>query len=217
MSDQPSRNAILFDFGGVLTSILFEAFKAFGASIGPDPKLPLRVLSQDSEAGALLVEHEEGRIDDEAFERGFAARLTAHGAQVEAEGLIARLQSGLRPDPVMLGLVRQLRAEGRPVALVSNSLGKDCYAGFDLDTLFDEIVISAAVGVRKPSSRIYQIACDCLGAEPSEVVMIDDLQQNLDGAARLGIAGILHTAAETTKQGLKHLLSPAIPPLHQRS
>ena len=203
-----TRNAVLIDFGGVLTTSLFDAFKAFGASIGPDPKLPLRVLAEDPEAASLLVNHEEGRIDDEEFEAGFARRLAAHGAVTDAEGLIVRLQSGLRPDRDMLALVRELRDEGRPVALVSNSLGRDCYAGFDLAEMFDAVIISAAVGIRKPSRRIYAIACERLGVVPEEAVMVDDLQHNLDGSARLGIAGILHTDAKTTRQSLRNLLAP---------
>lgn len=213
MSAMMQRNAVLIDFGGVLTTSLFEAFKAFGASIGPDPKLPLRVLAKDPEAAALLVEHEEGRLDDEAFEAGFAARLAAHGAPTDPEGLIRRLQSGLKPDQAMLDFVQELRADGRPVALVSNSLGRDCYAGFDLDEMFDAAIISAAVGIRKPSRRIYAMACERLGVAPEEAVMIDDLKQNLDGAARLGIAGILHTDATTTRQGLRTLLRPAAIPV----
>lgn len=212
MTGIATRSAVLIDFGGVLTTSLFDAFKEFGTSIGSDPKLPLTVLANDPEAAALLVEHEEGRIEDEAFEIGFAERLAAHGATTEAVGLIARLQAGLKPDPTMLDLVKDLRGQGYLVALVSNSLGRDCYAGFDLDEMFDAVVISAAVGVRKPSRRIYEIACEKLGVSPTEAVMIDDLKHNLEGAARLGIAGILHADAETTHMSLKDLLTPSVTP-----
>ena len=207
-NDMGQRNAVFIDFGGVLTTSLFDAFKAFGAAIGPDPKLPMRVLAEDPVAAALLVEHEEGRLDDEAFEVGFAERLAAHGAPTEAEGLIARMQSGLKPDPKMVALVEDLRRDGRPVALVSNSLGRNCYAGFDLDQMFDAVVISGAVGIRKPSRGIYEIACQKLGVTPDEAIMIDDFKHNLEGAQRLGIAGILHTDAETTRQSLGDLLTP---------
>lgn len=207
-NDKAERNAVFIDFGGVLTTSLFDAFKEFGAAIGPDPKLPMRVLAEDPAAAALLVEHEEGRMDDEAFEAGFAERLAAHGAPTEAEGLIARIQSGLKPDPKMVALVEDLRRDGRPVALVSNSLGRDCYAGFDLAQMFDAVVISAAVGIRKPSKGIYEIACEKLGVSPDEAIMIDDLKHNVEGAQRLGIAGILHTDAETTRHSLRDLLRP---------
>lgn len=197
-----ARSAVFFDFGGVLTSSVFEAFAEFGASIGPDPKLPLTLLGSDPVASALLLEHEEGRLDHDDFEAGFAARLTESGAPVEAEGLLARMQSRLVRDDRMVGLVAKVRAAGHPVALVSNSLGRDCYAGFDLASMFDAQVISGQVGVRKPARRIYQVACDQLGVQPQEVIMVDDLEHNLVGANKLGIAGVHHRgdAAQTAQE-----------------
>ena len=85
-----------------------------------------------------------------------------------------------------------------PVALVSNSLGRDCYARVDLDELFDVTVISGQVGVRKPSRQIYRIACERLGVAPGQCVLVDDLEHNLVGAARLGIDGIHHRTADET-------------------
>jgi putative hydrolase of the HAD superfamily len=64
------------------------------------------------------------------------------------------------------------------------------------------VVISSEVGIRKPSRRIYTIACTRLGIDPLQAVMVDDLQQNLDGAGRLGIAGVLHTDAADTRTQL---------------
>lgn len=194
-------SAVLVDYGGVLTTSVVESFRSFGAGFG-QPDLPLRLLSTDEAARRLISEHESGRMDAGAFERGFAERLRAHGAQVEAEGLLEGMTAGLRPDPAMRDLVARLRAAGVPVALVSNAFGRNGYAGVDLAALADAVVISSEVGVRKPSRRIYAAACDRLGIDPVQAVMIDDLQQNLDGAARLGIAGVLHTAAEDTERQL---------------
>ncbi|MDT9701501.1 HAD-IA family hydrolase [Streptomyces sp. P17] len=102
----------------------------------------------------------------------------------------------------MLALLGDLRAAGRSVALVSNSFGTGTYDGVDLATVADVVVISSEVGIRKPSRRIYEIACTRLGVAPEESVMIDDLQQNLDGAARIGIGGVLHTSAADTRRQL---------------
>ena len=111
------------------------------------------------------------------------------------------MQAGLRRDDDTVRLIEELRGARVPIALVSNAFGRDCYAGFDLNALADVVVISSEVGIRKPSRRIYAIACERLGVTPEQAIMIDDLQQNLDGAARLGIAGVLHTdAADTRKQ-----------------
>lgn len=196
------RTSVLVDFGGVITSSVLQAFTDFGASLGGDPHRPLDLLARDSPSRTLLADHECGRIDTEAFERGFAERLRVHGADVPAEGLTARMQAGMSIDQDMLALLGDLRAAGRPVALVSNSFGTGAYDGVDLAAVADVVVISAEVGIRKPSRRIYAIACERLGIDPEEAVMIDDLQQNLDGAARIGIGGVLHTSAADTRRQL---------------
>jgi putative hydrolase of the HAD superfamily len=196
-----TRSAVLMDFGGVITTSVLRAFEEFGELLGAPPGLILELFRHDHAARTLLVEHECGRIDADVFDRGFADRLCAHGVEVQPDGLSARMQAGLRRDDRTVRLIEELRAEGAPVALVSNAFGRDCYAGFDLDALVDVVVISSEVGVRKPSRKIYAIACERLGVDPGQAVMVDDLQQNLDGAARLGIAGVLHTdAADTRKQ-----------------
>jgi putative hydrolase of the HAD superfamily len=196
------KRAVLVDFGGVLTTSVLQAFEDFGASVGAAPGLLLELLRNDAASRKLLVEHESGVIDAEAFDRGFAERLHAHGVEVDPDRLSVRMQAGLRRDDDTVQLVEQLRSAGVPIALVSNALGRDCYAGFDLNALADVVVISSEVGIRKPSRRIYAIACDRLGVTPEQAIMIDDLQQNLDGAARLGIAGVLHTDAADTRQQL---------------
>jgi putative hydrolase of the HAD superfamily len=196
-----TRTAVLIDFGGVITTSVLQAFEQFGELLGAAPGLMLDLLSHDTTARKLLVEHECGRIDADAFDQGFVERLGAHGVVVQPEHLSARMQTGLRRDDDTVRLIEDLRAGGVPIALVSNAFGRDCYAGFDLDALADVVVISSEVGIRKPSRRIYAIACERLGIDPHQAVMVDDLQQNLDGAARLGIAGVLHTdAADTRKQ-----------------
>ena len=197
-----TRTAVLIDFGGVITTSVLRAFEEFDELLGAPRGLMLEVLRHDTKARKLLVEHECGRIDADVFDRGFADRLCVHGVEVQPDRLSARMQSGLHRDNDTVELIEELRADEVPIALVSNAFGRDCYAGFDLDTLADVVVISSEVGVRKPSRRIYAIACERLGIDPSQAVMVDDLQQNLDGAARLGIAGVLHTDAGDTRKQL---------------
>lgn len=203
-----TRSAVLFDFGGVLTTSVVAAFEELGRDIGAEPRLLLRLLSKDAESSALLVAHEEGRIGQREFEDGFAARLRAHGVTVDGPGLVDRLQERLAPDPDMVALVAKVRADGYRVGLLSNSLGDDCYAGFDLPALFDAVTVSGAIGVRKPSRRAYAIACERLGTDPAQTVMVDDLEQNITAAARLGIAGIVHRDATTTQAELARILRP---------
>ena len=185
--------AVLTDFGGVLTTSVFDAFATYSASVSGDPRLFGTLFGSDPAAGALLVEHECGRIDQAEFELGIAALLAPRGVRLPAPGFIDAFQALLKPDEEMMAAMRALRAAGVPVAIVSNSLGDDAYRGYDLTALADTAVISGEVGVRKPSRAIYQLACDRLGVEPAECVMIDDLEHNLKGAARLGITGLHHT------------------------
>src|SRR5207249_10273749 len=123
--------------------------------------------------------------------------------------------AGMGRDDAMIDALAALRTAGVPVALVTNALGRDCYDGFDLAALADVAVISSVVGVRKPSRRIYAIACERLGAAPADCVLIDDVEHNPAGAARLGIAGVLHRdAARTVSEleerfGLRAAASPA--------
>lgn len=83
--------AFLFDFGGVLTSSVEESFAGFSEAATGDRGLVLELLATDIESARLLVDHEDGRLDDTGFERGFAARLSAAGTTVSQDGLIAGL------------------------------------------------------------------------------------------------------------------------------
>ena len=197
--------ALLVDFGGVLTSSVFDAFAAFSSGAGAAPDLVARLLATDEESSRLLVEHESGRLDDEAFELGLAARLRAHGVDDPGAGLLQRLTATLVADEAMIAAVKRLRAAGIPTAIVSNSLGRHSYEGYDLLDIADEVVLSGDVGVRKPSRRIFQIACERLGVEPEESVLVDDVERNLSGAARLGIRGVLHVEADRTIDELSAL------------
>src|SRR6476659_6772642 len=211
-----TRTAVLIDFGGVITTSVLRAFEQFGELLGARPGLILGLLSHDTAARELMVEHECGRIDADAFDRGFADRLSAHGVVVQPEGLSARMQAGLRRDDDTVRLIEDLRAAGVLIALVSNAFGRDCYAGFDLNALADVVVISSEVGIRKPSRKIYDIACERIGVTPEQAIMIDDLQQNLDDAARLGIAGVLHTEAADTRKQLDERFGIRVAPKETR-
>ncbi|MCD9153918.1 HAD family hydrolase [Aeromicrobium duanguangcaii] len=204
-SAAPPR-AVLFDFGGVLTTSVFESFASCSREISGDPDLLLQVVAQDEAASAALVEHECGRIEDEEFEAAVARGLAARGVQVEPHGLIVRMQRGLERDVAMRTAVESLRERGIAVALVSNSLGRDCYTGHDLDALFDVQVISGREGVRKPSRALYRIACERLGVSPGEALMVDDLAINVRAAHALGLGGVVHRSAARTVGQLADLL-----------
>jgi epoxide hydrolase-like predicted phosphatase len=192
--------ALLIDWGGVLTTSMLDSFDAFARREGVDVRTAFR---EDPGARAALVDLETGTIDIATFERRLGQALG-----VEPDGLASRLTRELRPDQRMLDAVRAFHDQGTPTALVSNSWRADDY---DVDELFDVIVLSQAIGIRKPDPRIYQHAADRLSVPTSACVFVDDLGGNLKPAKALGMTTIRHTEASSTIAQLKRLLSASNP------
>ena len=190
-----TADTLLIDFGGVLTTNVFESFGEFCVAEGLDRQRFADLVRGDPAAQRLLVDVETGVLAENDFERALAPLL---GEFVSGERLIDRLTAALRPDQPMLDAMRDLRAGGVTTVLVSNSLGMGAYDGYALERLFTHIVLSAAVGLRKPSRRIYHHALELAAATPERAVFVDDLAQNVVAAERLGLRGILHTEAATT-------------------
>lgn len=206
MTDKYDIEAVLVDFGGVLTSSVRDAFAAASRELVGDPDCLEHLFATDEVCARLLVEQESGRMTEAEFDNGMAARLRRLGIEVGGMGnFVARIQQALKPDRAMLEAIRGLHGRGVPVAVVSNAFGDDCYRGYDLTQLARTVVASNEVGVRKPSRRIYRIACERLGVEPERTVLVDDLAMNIVGASRIGIRGIHHERTEDTLHALAQL------------
>jgi putative hydrolase of the HAD superfamily len=150
---------------------------------------------------------ERGECTNEEFELTLARELVmADGGPVAGPGLLARMFAGSRLDEVMLRLLRRLHADGVPTGLLSNSWGGG-YPTELFDEMFDAVVISAEVGMRKPEPRIFLHAARLLGLDPQECVFIDDIQANITAAEQLGFTGILHTAAGDTAARVAEMLA----------
>jgi epoxide hydrolase-like predicted phosphatase len=148
---------------------------------------------------------ERGELGAAEFEEALARELAQRGSPVEAEGLLRRLLAGLEQlDPQMLGLVRRAHDSGIRTALLSNSWG-DHYPDELWDGLFDAVVISGRVGMRKPDALIFAHTADLLGLPPSACVMVDDLPHNVSGAVAAGMVGVRHTDYDTTLAELEAL------------
>lgn len=210
MSD---AEALLIDFGGVLTSDVFASFAAFCRRAGGMGDEVLRAFRDSTEARSLLVERETGRLSEPAFEAAFSAVLRADGLDVPAEGLLTGMTAALQRDEAMWACVAAIREAGAPCVLVSNALDNASYEGYDLEQHFDAVVLShdPDVACRKPSRKIFRLSADRVGADVARCVMVDDLQQNLDGAARLGVHGVLHRRAEETVPVLHDLFGVPAP------
>jgi putative hydrolase of the HAD superfamily len=196
-----SKRGLLIDWGGVLTTDLFASFAAFCEAEGLEAAKVRDLFRHDQAARDLLVEFECGRVEEAEFERRFAPMLAVPG-----EGLVERMFAGSAPDARMLAAVKAARDAGVRTGLISNSWGLDRYPRELMDDLFDGVVISGVVGIRKPAPEIYAMGAESIGLAPADCVFVDDLGFNLKPAKELGMATVLHTDAEQTIAQLEPLL-----------
>jgi epoxide hydrolase-like predicted phosphatase len=193
--------ALLVDFGGVLTTNVFESFRSFCSKEGLDPNAFLE-LFRDPDAREDLRAVETGRIDEEEFSRRVGKRLGV----ANSDGLVDRLFAEIIPDGAMVAAVRRAKQAGVPTGLVSNSMGAGRYDRDAFPELFDGVVISGEVGMHKPQPEIYRLGAERVGVPPQDCVFVDDLRENCEGAEAAGMTAILHRGAETTVPELERLL-----------
>jgi putative hydrolase of the HAD superfamily len=201
---------LIVDFGGVLTTSLGDAFRAFCEREGVDyerVRTALRKAYGEADAESLVARFETGRLEQEHFERELAAVLS-EGLErpVAPADLVTRMLADLHLDEEMIEAVRAARRGGIKTALLSNSWGVQYYPHGLLAELFDEIVISGRVGLRKPDAEIFTMAVERLGLPAGECVFVDDLRGNLEAAEAVGMRGVLHEEATTTIPELERLL-----------
>jgi putative hydrolase of the HAD superfamily len=196
------RRGLLVDYGGVLTTDVFSSFTAFCQAEGLEPDLVAHHFRSNPEARELLFELEVGSLSEEDFEPRFAAVIGV----AEPAGLIDRLFAGMRPDYAMVNAVRAAKDAGVRTGVISNSWGKGRYDRSQFPVLFDGVVISGEVGLRKPEPRMYELGAEAIGLPPADCVFVDDLPGNLKPARELGMATVHHTSAEETIPQLERLL-----------
>jgi FMN phosphatase YigB (HAD superfamily) len=149
---------------------------------------------------------ERGECTNEEFERALASELVlVTGGPVAAVGLLGRMFAGSRLDEAMIGLFRQLHAAGIPSGMLSNSWGGG-YPRELFPELFDVVVISSEVGMRKPEPRIFLHAAVLLGLQPTECIFIDDIEANVAAAEQIGFTGVLHREPDDTAERVAQLL-----------
>ena len=209
----PELTTLIVDFGGVLTTSMGESFRQFVVDEDVDGEHLHSVLFANYGEGTLVHGIETGRITMEEFERELATRLrTKTGSPVAADGLVRRMFAGARADSRMIEAVRTAREHGLRTGLLSNSWGnRDSYEFDHFDTLFDAVVISGEVGLRKPDPEIYALAARDVGVPPGECVFVDDIAANVRGAVAAGMVGVHHTDYATTLAELEALFEL---PLH---
>lgn len=190
--------AVIFDFGGVITSSPFEAFNRLESERGLPANLVRRInaANPDSNAWALF---ERAEIDAARFDELFAAEARALGYDLEGSAVLAVLAGAVRP--AMVTALDRIKAAGYRLACITNNVPTGHGAGMarsadgndELERIFarfEHVIESSKAGVRKPDPRIYRMMCEKLGLEPADCIYLDDLGINCKPAATLGMHAI---------------------------
>lgn len=206
--------AVIFDFGGVITSSPFEAFNRLEAERGLPRDFIRRVnaANPDSNAWALF---ERAEIDAATFDARFAAEAAALGHELEGRAVLSVLSGAIRP--AMVTALGQLAAAGYRLACITNNVPTGHGAGMarsgdkadayeQVFARFEHVIESSKAGVRKPDPAIYLMMCEKLGLEAAECVYLDDLGINCKPAAALGMTAIKVTSGEQALADLSALL-----------
>ena len=186
--------AVIFDFGGVFTTSPFEAFARFEAARG----LPVDIIRRTNAANHFenaWAKFERAEIDLETFDNLFAAESLALGAEVRGSDVVPLLAGDTRPE--MVEALRRVKQQCKTGCITNNlpansigSLGGRAIYVAEVMALFDHVIESAKIGLRKPDPRIYRMMAGALGVDPKNCVYLDDLGINLKPAREMGMTTI---------------------------
>jgi epoxide hydrolase-like predicted phosphatase len=210
---------LIVDWGGVLTMPIHTAIAGWLRATGVDRDHYGAVVGRwvDPAEAEISPIHrlERGEITVEDFEHLLSEALAAEGSPVEAAGLVGTMFADLAIyEDSMTSLVTRAHAAGIRTGLLSNSWGND-YDRSDWHEMFDAVVISGEVGMRKPEREIFELTLERVGLPAGECVFIDDMAHNVAAAVRVGLAGIVHRSFEQTAAELEAMF-PGAGWIHQR-
>jgi putative hydrolase of the HAD superfamily len=207
--------AVIFDFGGVITSSPFESFNRLEAARGlpQDFVRQINAINPDDNAWAKFERAEIGAAE---FDTLFAAEAAAQGHELAGADVLAVLAGTVRP--AMVRALDQLKDAGYRIACITNNVPTGHGAGLarsedrsdaleQIFARFEHVIESSKAGVRKPDPRIYLMMCEKLGLEPAACVYLDDLGVNCKPAAQLGMAAIKVTGEAQALADLSALLA----------
>jgi putative hydrolase of the HAD superfamily len=199
---------LLVDFGGVLTTNIWDSFRDFCDAEGLDREKVKQLFREDPEALALLRRLEVGELGEDAFSVQFGPLLGIPADRYA--GLVDRLFAGMEPEESMFTALRRARTAGLKTGMISNSWGRGRYDRSTFDELFDGVVISGEVGLHKPQPEIFELGAERVGLTPARCVFVDDLQENCAGAEAVGMVAVLHRGADSTLDRLEDLLDVSL-------
>ena len=206
--------AVIFDFGGVVTTSPFEAFNRLEEERGL-PRDIVRRINSINPDGNAWARFERAEIDAAAFDTLFASEARELGHELDGGSVLAVLAGAVRPEVV--AAIDRLKASGYKLGCITNNVPTGHGAGMarsadardELEQVFarfDHVIESSKAGVRKPDPRIYEMMCAALDLAPQDCVYLDDLGINCKPAAQLGMHAIKVTSGEQALATLSKLL-----------
>jgi putative hydrolase of the HAD superfamily len=210
----PARiEAIISDFGGVLTSPLVDSFVGVLDSSGVSFEELGKAMAALAERHGSnpLFELETGRLSEAQFMGSLSDELSSRrGSRVELDGFGERYFRHLEPNERLIDYMRQLGRRGYKLAICTNNVREweaRWRALLPVDEIFPVVVDSAFVGSRKPERRIYEITLERLGSAPEATLFIDDVEVNCEGARQLGMEAIQFRTTDQTIEAIERALS----------
>ena len=196
----------MFDFGGVISSSPFEAFAHLEAERGLPPDFIRLVNSTNPDTNAW-AQLERGELDVAAFDSLWSTEARALGHPLDGRLVLERLAGEIRPK--MVDAIRSCRTKYKTACLTNNFIRAEAELSTEVASvyaLFDAVLESRVLGVRKPDPRFYELACETLSVEPNQCVFLDDLGVNLKPARLLGMHTIKVTDPHEALVELEGLL-----------
>jgi epoxide hydrolase-like predicted phosphatase len=207
--------AIVSDFGGVLTTPLIQSFAAFQDQTGITPESLGNAMARMAEQTGKhpLFELECGRMTEEEFLRGLEAEIAGTGEQQPHLQRFREIYfDALNPNPPMIGLMEELRDRGLRMAMLTNNVREwepVWRSMLPVDDIFEFVVDSAFVGCRKPDREIYQIVLERLGLPAEVCLFIDDVEVNIEAAREIGLSAVHFRDNEQAIPEIRGLLDGA--------
>ena len=203
--------AALFDFGGVVTSSPFDDFARYEVAEGL-PEGFIRGLNATDPDTNAWARFERAELDIDDFCAAYEAEAEAMGHTIDAREVLACLSGHIRP--AVVEAITRCKAVLRTGCITNNVAtmqdGPGWHAIVDLPAMFDVVIESSKVGVRKPDPRIYELACEALAVDPQDVVFVDDLGINLKPARAIGMTTIKVTSEDQLLADLEEVVGFAL-------
>lgn len=205
--------AIVCDFGGVLTTPLIQSFMAFQDETGISTEVLGKAMQAAAEANGEnpLFEMERGEITEVAFLAQLTDRLEPLlGHRPEMHRFKEIYFEALEPNPPMIELMRELKSEGHQMAMLTNNVREWeplWRSMLPVDEIFETVVDSAFVGCRKPESKIFELTLQRIGRRPGSCLFIDDVLVNCEGARKAGLKAVHFQSNEQAIPEIRAALS----------